>query len=495
MNIDWHGFAPELILTGTLLVVLLVDLVIPRRARWTLAGIAAVGLLATLIPILTLAVEGPIRSMFAGSFVVDDFALVMKGLFVVAGYVVLLISFNTIEEGAYHRGEFYFLLLASILGMFLVASARDLIVLIIAFELFSAPGYMLAAWNKRNRKSNEAGMKYFVLGALSTAILLYGLTLIYGSVGSTNFEVIGASLGAVFEGGAASMVTLGIVLILVGFGFKISAVPFHLWAPDVYEGAPTPVTAFFSVSVKAAGFVGLLLLVFIAFNETGEIWRPLLWALSAVTMTVGNVIALRQTNVVRLLAYSSIAQSGYVIAPLAVVGISPEVSQQAIQAIVLYLLIYAVMNLGAFAIVISVARRTKSGSLDSYNGLFKTMPIHAVIMAFFLASLTGIPPFAGWLGKLAVFSSLAAAGGWYGYTLAVIVVLNAVIGGFVYMRLVRRMFFEQPEEQYANLLKPGEAETPPAPLAAALGGLAVLVVAAGIFPILTYFSNVATIAL
>ncbi len=491
-GIDWYAFAPELILTCTVLLVLLVDLVLPGEQKWVLAGISAVGLLAALIPILMLAIEPDTRAFFAGSYVVDDFSLVMKGLFIAAAYVVLLLSVNTIEEGAYYRGEFYFLLLCAVLGMFLVSSARDLIMLIVAFELFSLPGYMLATWNKKNRRSNEAGMKYFILGALSTGILLYGMSLIYGATGATNFGEIAFKLG-VLEGGAATpLLTLGIVFMIVGFGFKVSAVPFHLWAPDVYEGAPTPVTAFFAVSVKAAGFVGMLLLLVVAFGTTSEIWRPLIWALSALTMTVGNVIALRQTNVVRLMAYSSIAQSGFIIAPLAVIGFSATTTDQAIQATVIYLLVYAVMTLGAFGVIIAVSRKTKTGELDSYNGLFRTMPVLAVMMALFLASLTGIPPLAGWLGKFQVFSALASQGGAYGYILAGVAAVNAVIAGFYYMRVVRRMFFQAPSVEY---LAPGESETPPAPIAAALTALVVLVVAAGIFPILTYFSTVARIAI
>lgn len=500
---DWHAIAPEVILGCAILVVLLVDLVLPNRAKWTLPGISSVGLLLSLVPLITLAAGDTPRVVFSGSYAVDDFSIVLKGLFVVAGYIVLLLSVNAIEEGAYYRGEFYFLLLSAIGGMFLVSSARDLIVLFIAFELFSAPGYLLAAWKKSSLKSTEAGVKYFVLGVLSTAIMLLGMALLYGVSGSTKFEAIARALpGAASPDVAAwlhgvdsePVAILAIIAVIVGFAFKVSAVPFHFWAPDTYEGAPTPVTAFLSVSVKAAGFVGMILLVFVAMRFSGDVWRPFMWVLSALTMTIGNLIALRQTNVVRLLAYSSIAQSGFILAPLSVVGLSPDVTVQALQAMVLYLLVYAVMNLGAFGVVIAVSRRTGSGELGSYDGLFKSMPSMAVMMTLFLGSLAGIPPLAGWLGKFQVFRALGSAGEPYAWVLVVVGVVNSVVAAFYYMGVVRRMFFEEPGPLY-HTETIGEEEATPAPLALALGILAVSVVVLGITDILPYFSRVAELAL
>lgn len=500
---DWHAIAPEVILGCAILVVLLADLVLPDRAKWTLPGISSIGLLLSLVPLITLSVGDTPRVVFSGSYVVDDFSIVLKGLFVVAGYIVLLLSVNAIEEGAYYRGEFYFLLLSAIGGMFLVSSARDLIVLFIAFELFSAPGYLLAAWKKSSLKSTEAGVKYFVLGVLSTAIMLLGMALLYGVSGSTKFDAIARALpGAASPDVAAwlqgvdsePVAILAIIAVIVGFAFKVSAVPFHFWAPDTYEGAPTPVTAFLSVSVKAAGFVGMILLVFVAMRFSGDIWRPFMWVLSALTMTIGNLIALRQTNVIRLLAYSSIAQSGFILAPLSVVGLSPDVTAQALQAMVLYLLVYAVMNLGAFGVVIAVSRRTGSGELDSYDGLFKSMPSMAVMMTLFLGSLAGIPPLAGWLGKFQVFRALGSAGEPYAWVLVVIGVVNSVVAAFYYMGVVRRMFFEEPVPLYHKDAI-GEEEATPAPLALALGVLAVSVVVLGITDILPYFSRVAELAL
>ena len=275
-------------------------------------------MLAAFIPIVTLALsdDGP-RVMFGGAYVVDDFALVVKALFLLSAYVVILMSTNYVEEGDYHQGEYYFLLLTSVLGMVMIASSRDLVSIFVALEFLSIPAYMLAAWRKRDLKSNEAGMKYFLLGVFASAVMLYGMSLLYGVAGTTLLTGIEGYLA---EHGNQPITTLAIMFIVVGFAFKVSAVPFHTWAPDTYEGAPTPITAFLSVASKAAGFVALLALVFVAFPSAKDVWQPLFWVLSALTMTVGNLVALRQTNIVRLFAYSSIAQGGFMLMPLAVVG-------------------------------------------------------------------------------------------------------------------------------------------------------------------------------
>lgn len=486
MFTEWHGILPEAIVVATLLVVLVVDLALPNHAKWTLPGIAAVGLVLAAIPLATLWVSGHDRVLFGGSYVVDHFALVLKGLFLLTGYVVLFLSFNTIEEGPYYRGEFYFLLLSAIAGMMLMASARDLIVVFIAFETLSAPGYLLAAWKKYDLRSNESGLKYFILGVVSTAIMLYGMTFLYGLSGTTRFAELARRLGEISTSSDQfPLMAMGVVLVLIGFAFKVSAVPFHFWAPDAYEGAPTPVTAFFSTAVKAGGFVGLIVLVYSGLAESGDVWRPLMWILSVLTMTVGNVIALRQTNMVRLLAYSSIAQSGFILAPLAVVGTSPEATVAALQSAVVYLGIYTIMNLGAFAVVIAVSRRTRSGEISSYNGLWRSAPALAVTLALFLASLTGIPPLGGWLAKFTVFRALVVDGQPSSYVLAGIAVVNSVIAAYYYLGVVRRMFFEDESPELATTA----VQQPPAPLSVAIGALTVVIVIAGITPLFTWFGQ------
>ena len=354
-DVDFHAFAPEIVLVGAICLVLFADLVTPRgRSNASLPSLAGIGLLASIIPVLTLAADGADRSMFGGAYVVDNFALVLKVLFLLSGYIVVLLSTNYIAEGDYAEGEYYFLLLSSILGMTVMASARDLISIFVALELLSIPAYMLAGWRRQDLKGNEAMAKYYLMGVFASAVMLYGMSLVYGLSGSTVLAQIGPALSG---GESPPIVTLGIVFVLVGFGFKVSAVPFHTWAPDTYEGAPTPITAFLAVLSKTAGFVALIQLILIAFEGRDDVVGPMMWVLSVATMTVGNLIALRQTNMVRLLAYSGIAQAGFMLAPFAVADSNPELVTS---SIVTYLLIYAAMNLGAFAVVLAVARKTRS---------------------------------------------------------------------------------------------------------------------------------------
>ncbi|HEX9969048.1 MAG TPA: NADH-quinone oxidoreductase subunit N, partial [Acidimicrobiales bacterium] len=353
-HLDYHALAPEFVLVGVLVVVLLADLIVDETRKFVVSQLAGIGLLASLIPIISLAVDGTDRSMFGGAYVVDDFALVLKGLFIVAGYVVLLMSADYIGEGDYWEGEYSFLLLSSLLGMVVMSSSRDLITIFVALELLSIPAYLLAGWRKRDPESTEASLKYYLLGVLASAVMLYGMSLVFGFSGSTLLARIGDTVAR--GGESVHIVTAGIFFIIVGFAFKVSAVPFHFWAPDTYVGAPTPVTAFLSVASKAAGFVALLQLVFVGFLGRNDVWSPLFWMLAAVTMTVGNLIALRQTNIVRMLAYSSVAQAGYILVPFAVAGENAKALQSSQTAVIVYLLVYAAMNLGAFAIVIAVAR-------------------------------------------------------------------------------------------------------------------------------------------
>ena len=472
--LDYHALAPEIILGAVIVVLLLVDLFVEEDRKWALSSLAGVGVLAAFVPILTLALSGePARVMFNGGYVVDDFALVLKGLFLLATYIVILMSTNYVEEGDYHHGEYYVLLLSSVLGMVMIASSRDLVSIFVALEFLSIPAYMLAAWRKRDLKSNEAGMKYFLLGVFASAVMLYGMSLLYGVSGTTLLTGIESYVAS---HGTEPITTLAIMFIVVGFAFKVSAVPFHTWAPDTYQGAPTPITAFLSVASKAAGFVALLALVFVAFPSAKDVWQPLFWVLSVLTMTVGNLLALRQTNNVRLFAYSSIAQGGFMLMPLAVVGNNPQAKEDALTAIVTYLIVYAAMNLGAFAVIIAVARKTRSGEISSYGGLFEYAPGLAVAMSFFLFSLAGIPPLGGWIAKFGVFQALLAAGGGWAAGLAVIGAVNSVVALFYYANIAREMFM--------NPVPDGDA-TPvrvPQALVAALGITATVTLLIGVLP-------------
>jgi NADH-quinone oxidoreductase subunit N len=485
-HIDYHAFAPEIVLTGVLVVVLLVDLLLPDREKWAISTLTGFGFLVALLPILTLAVnDDHARSLFGGAYVVDNFALVLKALFLVSAYVVVLMSVNYVDEGDYAQGEYYFLLISSVLGMLVMASARDLITIFVALELLSIPAYMLAGWRKRDLKSNEAALKYYLLGVLASAVMLYGMSLLYGVAGSTLLADIGKQVGGSVT--ADPVISLGIFLCLVGFAFKVSAVPFHNWAPDTYDGAPTPVTAFLSVASKAAGFVAIMQLVFIGFFDRQDVWHPIFWVLAAASMTVGNLIALRQTNVVRMLAYSSIAQAGYMLAPLAVAGQGRSDPSQAVEAIVAYLLVYAAMNLGAFGLVIALARKTRSAELTSFGGLFEYAPALTIMMTFFVFSLAGIPPFAGWIGKLFIFRALIDAQSTSGVALAVVVAVNSVIALFYYANVAREMWMGPvPDEDRTPV------RVPPA-LQASLVLASLVVLVAGVYPqALVHFADIST---
>jgi NADH-quinone oxidoreductase subunit N len=381
--------------------------------------------------------DGGVRSLFDGRYMVDDFSLVMKGLFLLSGYVVILLTADHLREGDYYQGEYWFLLLTSLLGMVMMASSRDLVSIFVSLELLSIPAYMMAAWRKRDLRSNEAGIKYYLLGVFASALMLYGMSLLYGISGSTKLVDISKYLGT----DLSSVRALAVFFIIVGFAFKVSAVPFHTWAPDTYQGAPTPVTAFLSVASKAAGFVALVTVIFVGFPGSHDVWQPVFWILSALTMTVGNVLALKQTNIVRMLAYSSVAQGGFILMPLAVAGID-GVANSALRAIVTYLLVYAATNLGVFAVVMVVARKTRSGEISSYGGLFSYAPGVAVLMTMFMASLAGIPPFGGWFGKFAAFQSLVSAGTTWAYALAVIGGINSAVAFGYYGKILREMWMK-----------------------------------------------------
>ena len=479
-KVDFHALAPEIVLVGAIVVVLLADLFTPESSRGIVPSIAGIGLLAATVPVLTLALDGVDRAMFGGAYAVDNFSLVLKAMFLLAGYVVVLLSTNYIAEGDYAEGEYYFLLLSSILGMTVMASSRDLVSIFVALELLSIPAYMLAGWRKRDLRGNEAGVKYYLMGVFASAVMLYGMSLLFGLTGSTLLADIGA---AVAGPDTTPFITLGIVLVVIGFGFKVSAVPFHTWAPDTYEGAPTPITAFLAVSSKAAGFVALLQLILIAFPARHDVVEPLMWLLAALTMTVGNLIALRQTNIVRLLAYSGVAQAGFMLAPLAVVGTNPA---GAGRAVITYLLIYTAMNLGAFAVVLAVARKTRSAEISSWGGLFEYAPGLTVLMTVFLFSLAGIPPLGGWLAKFVVFRALLqpdlTAGG---VTLAVVVGVNSVIALYYYANIAKEMWMKP---------VPDGDRTPvrvPFSLSAALAISVVVTVAFGVSNLATRFGDLA----
>ena len=472
-TIDYHALAPEIVLAVGLTVVLLVDLFTTERNKWLLSVLTGFSLLGAVVPVLTLAVhDNSVRSMFDGRYVVDEFSLVVKALFLLAGYVIVLLSSSHIEEGDYWRGEYWFLLLSSLLGMVMMASARDLVSVFVALEFLSIPAYMLAAWRKRDLKSNEAGVKYFLLGVFASAVMLYGMSLLYGVANSTLLIDIGKSID--LDGTFGAVQALAIVFVVVGFAFKVSAVPFHTWAPDTYEGAPTPVTAFLSVASKAAGFVALVVLVLTAFPEGRDVWQPFIWGLSALTMTVGNIFALRQTNFVRMIAYSSVSQGGFILMPLAVAG--GAAGEAALRAVVVYLIVYAATNLGMFAVILAVSRKTRSGEISSLGGLFSYAPALGVLLTIFLASLAGIPPLGGWIGKFAAFQALLTDATPWAYALAIIGAINSVIAFGYYGNIMREVWMRPvPDGDTTRIVTPSSLQI-------ALGITAVATLVFGILP-------------
>jgi NADH-quinone oxidoreductase subunit N len=327
-------------------------------------------------------------------------------------------------------------------------------------------------------------VKYYLLGVFASAIMLYGMSLLYGIADSTLLTEIGETLSDEMT----SIRALAVLFVIIGFAFKVSAVPFHTWAPDTYEGAPTPVTAFLSVASKAAGFVALVTVLYVAFPYASHVWQPVIWILSALTMTVGNVLALRQTNIVRMLAYSSISQGGFILMPLAVAG-EGTVGQSALRAVVVYLMLYAATNLGVFAIVIAVARKTRSGEISSYGGLFSYAPGLAALMTIFMASLAGIPPLGGWFGKFAAFQAVLSAETNWGYAIAVIGAVNSVVAFGYYGNVLREIWMRPaPDGDTAPVV------IQPA-IAVALGITALATLVLGTLPgIVSHFGDLASLS-
>lgn len=484
-SLDYHGLAPEIVVAAGICVLLLADLFVADRSKWLLSSVAGFTLLGAFIPVLTLALsDNGVRSMFDGRYVVDDFSLILKGLFLLSGYVIVLLSTTHIEEGDYYQGEYWVLMLSSILGMMMMTASRDLVSIFVALEFLSIPAYMLAAWRKRDQKSNEAGVKYFLLGVFASALMLYGMSLLYGVTNSTLLT----DLAREVTGDLTAIRVLAVVFLVVGFAFKVSAVPFHTWAPDTYEGAPTPVTAFLSVASKAAGFVALVTVLYVAVPGASDVWQPLIWVLAVLTMTVGNVLALRQSNIVRMLAYSSISQGGFILMPLAVAA-EGNSSEAVLRSVVTYLLVYAATNLGMFAIILAVSRKTRSGEISSYGGLFSYAPGIGVLMTIFLASLAGLPPLGGWIGKFTAFQAVLEAGTGWGYAIAVVGAVNSVVAFGYYGSIMREIWMRPVPNGDTSAINT------PAPLKLALGitGLATLVF--GVLPgVVLHFGDLATFA-
>jgi len=429
---------PEIFLSVLAMALLLINVFVSGSQKSYLGYISFVGVVVAAI-LVGSGWGAPVES-FSGSIVQDNFATFFKMIFLVAAGLAILISDQYMEREECNHGELYPLILFTVVGMMLMAAGTDLMTIFLGLEVMSVSLYVLAGFNRANLKSNEAGLKYFLLGAFSTGFLLYGMALTYGATGTTRITKIAAAVGQMTLPSANVMLVAGMLLMLTGFAFKVAAAPFHMWTPDVYEGAPTPMTAFMSAGPKAAGFAAALRVFLVALPTLQVEWSQILWVLAVLTMTVGNITALRQDNIKRMLAYSSIAHAGY-----ALVGFAAG-NSTGTAGILFYMLSYAFMNIGAFAVIILVGKKGEAnGNVMDFAGLGFRHPVLAVAMSVFLFSLAGMPPTAGFIGKFYLFSG-AIQQGYIG--LAIIGVLNSAASVYYYLRVMVYMYMKDPTEDF-----------------------------------------------
>jgi NADH-quinone oxidoreductase subunit N len=452
---------PELILIGAASVLIILDLLF--RKKEIVAGAGVVGCLAAMAASAKLLASTEATTILNGMFVLDGYGSVFKLFFFLTCILTICMSLKYLEVEGVAFGEYYSILLLATSGMAFMASAADLIVLFLGLELMTLSTYVLIGIKRDSLRSNEAAIKYFLLGGFSTAFLLYGIALVYGLTGTTQIDAVAALLA---DGGGGALIMLPLALVVVGFGFKISAAPFHMWAPDVYEGAPTAVTAFLSVGSKIAGFAALGRVLTVAFRPYPEMWTPLLIGLAVLSIGLGSILALTQTNIKRMLAYSSIAHAGFALLGVIAGG------REGLSAMMVYLIIYGLMNLGAFAVVIALRSEGIAGEkLEDYEGLARTHPVVSALMLVFLFSLVGIPPTAGFVAKFSVFTAVIRAG----HTpLAVIGVVFSVVAAFFYLRVVILMYMKEPARELPVTTSPS--------LKIALAITAGAVVFLGIYP-------------
>jgi NADH-quinone oxidoreductase subunit N len=449
------ALVPTLIILGTGVLVLLLDLLPPRRSKEHLGGVALAGVVAALLA--SIAQWGRGARAFRDMVLLDDYALFLHVIICYAAALAVLLSIDYLRRNGVESGEYYALVLMSTSGMLLLASAGDLLVVFLGIELMSLPLYVLAGLFKTRLAAGEASMKYFLLGAFATAFFLYGMALIYGATGATNLDRIAAAATA---RPPDALITVGLGLLLVGFGFKISSVPFHMWAPDVYQGAPTSITALIATGSKAAALGAFIRVLTVALKAAQPDWTVLLWAIAVVTMTLGNVIAIAQSNLKRMLAYSSVAHVGYMLVGLVAGGVPGA------GAVLYYLLAYTFTTVGAFGAILMLDRAGEEAvEVRDYAGLARRHPVLAAALALYLLSLIGIPPLAGFVGKFYLFGSAVRAGYLW---LTVVAVLNSAIAAYYYLRVIVYMYMREPDGAGAQL----------APTFA--GGLALAIAAVGI---------------
>ncbi len=465
---DFAAFIPELILTVAGLLILVVDMLGGESTRKAVPLLTLGGLGAALAAVIV--TLGDSQNVLGTLYVIDPLSSFFKVIALLVGILVTLLTIAYLERRARYVGEFYSLLLFVTLAMVLVVSSTDLIMLYLSFEMLSITSYVLVGWMRGDPASNEASIKYFLYGAVASAAMLYGMSLLYGATGSTDLATIAAVLGGneTAATGIGLLTLPALAMIIVGFGFKIALVPFHQWSPDAYEGAPTPVTAFLSVGPKAVGLAILARVLLTALPAFQINWTPMLAGLAILTMTLGNLSALLQKNMKRLLAYSSIAHAGYML--IGLVAIKAGVAL-GLGGLMVYVLGYVFTNIGIFAAVIVYEEATGSVNIEDYAGLAQRAPLISGLIVMFLLSLAGIPGTAGFIGKLLVFG--AAIKGQF-YALAIIAVLNAVVAAYYYINIMRWMFFVDPTDERAISL--------PGSLALAMGATLAFVLIIGLYP-------------
>jgi NADH-quinone oxidoreductase subunit N len=437
-GVNFAAIMPEVILSVIAMALLLINVFVPSEQKAYLGYLSLVGIVVTFFAVVS-GWDNP-QGGFNNSVLQDNFALFFKGIFLVSAFLTILITDQYLQREECNWGEIYPLILFATVGMMLMASGTDLMTIFLGLEVLSVSLYVLAGFNRNNVKSNEAGLKYFLLGAFSTGFLLYGMALTYGATGTTRVATIASFISQNGLALSNPMLLVGMLLMSVGFSFKIAAAPFHMWTPDVYEGAPTPMTAFMSVGPKAAGFAAFLRVLLVAFPAFQADWSQLLWVLAVLTMTVGNITALYQNNIKRMLAYSSIAHAGYVL-----VGFTAG-NAVGTAGILFYMLSYAFMNIGAFAIIILVGKKgEENNNVSDYAGFGFKHPLLGMCMSIFLFSLAGIPPAAGFIGKFYLFSGAIQAGYIW---LAIIGVLNSAASVYYYLRVMVFMYMKDPTEEF-----------------------------------------------
>jgi NADH-quinone oxidoreductase subunit N len=437
--VDISTALPEVTLSLVAMAILVLDLIAPKGSRDWLGYLSILGVFITFATLLRQ--WGVMELAFSGQYLSDPFAFFFKVVFLVSTALILLMSIGYLKSERIDKGEFYAMILFATLGMMLMVSAVDLLILYIGLEMMSISIYILAGFLKRERRSSEAALKYLLMGGFSSAILLYGIVMLYGLTGSIGLREIASTLST--DTASNPALIMGMVMLVAGFGFKIAAVPFHMYIPDVYEGAPIPVAALLSAASEVAGLAILLRVFLVAIPELQDRWTMLFYLLSLLTMTVGNVVAIAQSNIKRMLAYSSIAHIGYLLIGL-VVG-----REMGISATLLYTLVYALMTLGAFAIVILLCvGEVKGERIDDFTGLAQRSPMAAAAMLIFLLSLAGVPPTAGFVGKFYLFGAAIERG--YVW-LAVIAVINSAISVFYYMKVVVAMYMRDLPPQGLSL--------------------------------------------